>query len=389
MQKIVYYGYNESVLDFLKISINNNTKLYFNWQINDTDIQDEINNLVECSRLLSPNFYFYINETVNWDEIDMMLLSIDVDRDNFAQKNSWIQKVVTEAVANGFNGIVVLDSNKDYLLINEILKYTGLSSRQVLGLGTSIESEVVARMVAKKLGINSNYIQTSVIGTRGKSFVLRSKGRVAEASLMSLIVQEKNMFSVKSMQEISREYKELAEKTRKLVFSSVLNKILMAMDTSEQFIITLVHSRNEEIESYSSPVLVGKMGVIELIKVNYTEDEQETLNEIKKAINDELDRYKLRWGLTNGKRKLQLSVTTWLEYGGDYNCLWIYAEVEKYNTNGVNREEFLDKYQDFLKVAPSKMLQKRLDREYEKLSGYSIYQSVKKVKENEKKFVKG
>ena len=36
------------------------------------------------------------------------------------------------------------------------------------------------------------------------------------------------------------------------------------------------------------------MGVIELIKVNYTEDEQETLNEIKKAINDELDRYKLR-----------------------------------------------------------------------------------------------
>lgn len=102
MQKIVYYGYNESVLDFLKIGINNNTKLYFNWQINDTDIQDEINNLVECSRLLSPNFYFYINETVNWDEIDMMLLSIDVDRDNFAQKNSWIQKVVTEAVANGF-----------------------------------------------------------------------------------------------------------------------------------------------------------------------------------------------------------------------------------------------------------------------------------------------
>lgn len=46
MQKIVYYGYNESVLDFLKIGINNNTKLYFNWQINDTDIQDEINNLV-------------------------------------------------------------------------------------------------------------------------------------------------------------------------------------------------------------------------------------------------------------------------------------------------------------------------------------------------------
>ena len=111
---------------------------------------------------------------------------------------------------------------------------------------------------------------------------------------MSLIVQEKNMFSIKNMQEISKEYKGLAEKTRKLIFSSVLNKILMAMDTSEQFIITPVHSRNEEIESYSSPVLVGKMGVIELIKVNYTEDEQDALNEVKKAINDELDRYKLR-----------------------------------------------------------------------------------------------
>ena len=105
---------------------------------------------------------------------------------------------------------------------------------------------------------------------------------------------QKNMFSIKNMQEISKEYKGLAEKTRKLIFSSVLNKILMAMDTSEQFIIPLVHSRNEEIESYSSPVLVGKMGVIELIKVNYTEGEQDALNEVKKAINDELDRYKLR-----------------------------------------------------------------------------------------------
>lgn len=29
-----------------------------------------------------------------------------------------------------------------------------------------------------------------------------------------------------------------------------------------------------------------------------------------------------------------------------------YAEVEKYNTNGVNREEFLDKYQDFFESSP-------------------------------------
>src|SRR5699024_12697529 len=105
----------------------------------------------------------------------------------------------------------------------------------------------------------------SVIGTRDKSFVLWSKGRVAEASLMSLIVQEKNMFSVKNMQEISREYKELAEKTRKLVFSSVLNKILMEMDTYVQFIINLYLCRNEEIEIYGSHVLIGKWGVIVLI----------------------------------------------------------------------------------------------------------------------------
>ena len=54
--------------------------------------------------------------------------------------------------------------------------------------------------------INSNYIQTSVIGTRDKSFVLWSKGRVAEASLMSLIVQEKNMFSIKNICYINGKY---------------------------------------------------------------------------------------------------------------------------------------------------------------------------------------
>jgi len=56
----------------------------------------------------------------------------------------------------------------------------------------------------------------------------------------------------------------------------------------------------------------------------------------------------------------------------------LYNMVEKAYESGVKREEFLQKYRSFQQVVPMKMEQKRLDKEFELESGYSIYQVFKK-----------
>ncbi|MCH4008403.1 UPF0223 family protein [Companilactobacillus sp.] len=55
----------------------------------------------------------------------------------------------------------------------------------------------------------------------------------------------------------------------------------------------------------------------------------------------------------------------------------LYNAVEKAYESGIKREDFLQKYREFCQIVPMKMEQRRLDKEFQVESGYSIYQVFK------------
>lgn len=55
----------------------------------------------------------------------------------------------------------------------------------------------------------------------------------------------------------------------------------------------------------------------------------------------------------------------------------LYNAVEAAYEKGIKRETFLQKYRSFCEVVPMKMDQRRLDKEFELESGYSIYKVFK------------
>ena len=55
--------------------------------------------------------------------------------------------------------------------------------------------------------------------------------------------------------------------------------------------------------------------------------------------------------------------------------------------NQVEKEVFLESYNAFKKIVPSKMQEKQLGRDFELSSGYSLYHAVKEVKASGKRFV--
>jgi uncharacterized protein YktA (UPF0223 family) len=65
-----------------------------------------------------------------------------------------------------------------------------------------------------------------------------------------------------------------------------------------------------------------------------------------------------------------------------------FNQVEAYYETKVSREAFLIAYTEFKKIVPSKMQEKQLNREFEKVSGYSIYQAVQEVRKSERQFVR-
>ena len=63
-------------------------------------------------------------------------------------------------------------------------------------------------------------------------------------------------------------------------------------------------------------------------------------------------------------------------------------QVELAYEKGVSREDFLKKYQAFKKVVPAIGEEKKWGREFEHISGYSLYKVVKEAKESNRKSIK-
>ncbi|MGX7172915.1 UPF0223 family protein [Enterococcus ratti] len=59
--------------------------------------------------------------------------------------------------------------------------------------------------------------------------------------------------------------------------------------------------------------------------------------------------------------------------------------LEKANEQGIDNAVFLETYRQFKTVIKSIGEEKRLGREFEKVSGYSLYKTVQKAKENRQK----
>ena len=57
-----------------------------------------------------------------------------------------------------------------------------------------------------------------------------------------------------------------------------------------------------------------------------------------------------------------------------------YALIEDANEGKVNKERLISKYNEFRKILNSISVEKQIDKEFEKLSGYSIYKTIQKFK---------
>jgi uncharacterized protein YktA (UPF0223 family) len=58
-----------------------------------------------------------------------------------------------------------------------------------------------------------------------------------------------------------------------------------------------------------------------------------------------------------------------------------FNQVENYYETKVDKAKFLSAYREFKKVVPSVGQEKQLDREFEKLSGYSSYHAIIDIKQ--------
>ena len=57
-----------------------------------------------------------------------------------------------------------------------------------------------------------------------------------------------------------------------------------------------------------------------------------------------------------------------------------YEAVENVYEKGIEREAFMEKYRRFKEIVPSIAGEKKIDKEFEEVSGYSTYKAIKAAK---------
>ncbi|MBS4217894.1 UPF0223 family protein [Bacillus sp. FJAT-49711] len=60
-----------------------------------------------------------------------------------------------------------------------------------------------------------------------------------------------------------------------------------------------------------------------------------------------------------------------------------YQAIEKAHETGIEKTELMNKYRRFKEIVTSKAEEKKFDKEFEEVSGYSSYKTIKKAKESE------
>ena len=65
------------------------------------------------------------------------------------------------------------------------------------------------------------------------------------------------------------------------------------------------------------------------------------------------------------------------------DVIHFFEAIEKAYEKGINREELLITYRRFKEIVPSKAEEKKLCNEFEEMSGYSSYRTIKTAKDAE------
>jgi len=211
-------------------------------------------------------------------------------RTDLIHKNAVIFKdIVSKVMASGFNGIFLVATNPLDVMTYLTYKYSGLSSNQVIGTGTSLDTARLRLMIGKKLCINSKDIEAYVIGEHGDSeFIPWSNANICLQNI-------KDFFSEEELTEIENDVRnaayEIINKKGATYYGigMCLVRITNAILGDENSIIALSVYDSENDVYVGLPAIINKKGAERRVYLKLNEEEtqklQNSINVIKENIN--------------------------------------------------------------------------------------------------------
>lgn len=289
MKKIIVIGFGNVGKNYVNYLVNEADASY-DIGIIDKDRDTALGNIMDLNHELvlnNKNSKVKMSEYDDCFNADIVVITagvkqkVDQTRAELLKDNTIIIKDITNRVVeSGFNGIFIVATNPVDIMSYLVRKVSNFPSNKVIGTGTMVDTARLKYLLGNKINVNPNNIHAYVLGEHSNTcFSVWSKASIGMVKVSSKVEEEDLdaiMIETKSIPFKIIKYK---NETSYLVAMSLV-KITKAIVHDENVILT-VSSLYDNVY-VSMPFIIGKNGVKGVMKLDFTQEEEENLT---KSIN--------------------------------------------------------------------------------------------------------
>ncbi|WP_334330105.1 L-lactate dehydrogenase [Companilactobacillus sp. HBUAS59699] len=196
----------------------------------------------------------------------------------FEYTTASVKNVAPQLKASGFNGIVIDTTNPCDAITQYLQQSSGLSTQQVFGTGTFLDTARMQRVVSEQFDANSKNVAGYTLGEHGDSqFVAWSGVQVNSHPLVEFAKQQGKELDYSALEEEIRKggwavYQGKGYTSYGIATCAV--KLAQAVLSDAQLECP-VSCYSEEFDTYiGQPAVIGKHGIEFVNKIQLTADEQ-------------------------------------------------------------------------------------------------------------------
>lgn len=297
MKKIVIIGCGNVGISYLKKLCLTDMALDISLiDIDEEKLEGEVLDISQSLVYRNNNINLKIGNYSDCDDADIVVIAAGVTQStndrmaDLEKANEIIVDITNGLRETSFKGIYLVACNPLDVITELVAHYTDHPFNKVIGTGCMLDTARLKSLISKKIKVKPNDINVYVLGEHGNSqFVAWSNANIGLENLSQFLSFDEKLELENETRHMGGVIVKHKGYTSEGVSACLLELTLVILNDLKK--VYPVSNYNTTYDVYiSTPCIIGKNGVEEVINIKLTSDEEEKLEESSEVISEALDK---------------------------------------------------------------------------------------------------
>lgn len=297
MKKIVIIGCGNVGISYLKKLCLTDMALDISLiDIDEEKLEGEVLDISQSLVYRNSNINLKIGNYSDCDDADIIVIAAGVTQStndrmaDLEKANEIIVDITNNLRETSFKGIYLVACNPLDVITELVAHYTDHPFNKVIGTGCMLDTARLKSLISKKIKVKPNDINVYVLGEHGNSqFVAWSNANIGLENLSQFLSLDEKLELENETRHMGGVIVKHKGYTSEGVSACLLELTLVILNDLKK--VYPVSNYNTTYDVYiSTPCIIGKDGVEEVINIKLTSEEEEKLEESSEVISEALDK---------------------------------------------------------------------------------------------------